>query len=204
MKTRLLALLLPLTLLAPLAAQEMAKPGPQHQKLAANAGTWDAAIEMMGPDGKMQPSKGVSVMTMGPGGFWLLDNFNADLGGMPFHGMGSTGFDPQKGKYVGTWIDSMSPTLMVLEGDFDAAGKVLTMSGTAPGYDGKPAVHRMVTTHVDAKTNRFEMFVTGSDGKEMKMLSITYTRRAEAGGKGKDHGGEPAKEQGARQRSGGK
>lgn len=192
MKPSLLAcLLLPLAITActattrpaPTAAPEMPKPGPQHQKLAANAGTWEAALEMMGPDGQTMPSKGVSVMTMGPGGFWLLDNFHADLGGMPFHGMGSTGFDPQKGKYVGTWIDSMSPTLMVLEGDFDAAGKVLTMVGTAPGYDGKPAVHRMVTTHVDAKTNRFEMFVTGEDGKEMKMLSIAYTRRADDGGK---------------------
>lgn len=190
MKTRLLAFLLPLALLAPLAAQEMPKPGPQHQKLAANAGTWDAAIEMMGPDGTMQPSKGVSVMSMGPGGFWLLDDFHADLGGQPFHGKGANGFDPQKGNYVGTWIDSMSPSLLVLEGDFDASGKVLTMTGSAPGFDGKPAKYRMVTTHVDAKTMRFEMFVAGEDGKEMKMLSITYTRRADDGSKGKG-GSEP-------------
>jgi hypothetical protein len=185
MKTRLLACLLPLFLLAPLSAQEPPKPGPQHQKLAANAGTWDAAIEMMGPDGKMMPSKGASVQTMGPGGFWLLDDFVADLGGQPFHGKGATGFDPLKGKYVGTWIDSMSPSLLVLEGDFDASGKVLTMTGTAPGFDGKPAKYRMVTTFVDAKTMRFEMFVAGEDGKEMKMLSIAYTRRADDGGKPK-------------------
>ena len=185
MKTRLLACLLPLFLLAPLSAQEPPKPGPQHQKLAAHAGTWDAAIEMMGPDGKMMPSKGASVQTMGPGGFWLLDDFVADLGGQPFHGKGATGFDPLKGKYVGTWIDSMSPSLLVLEGDFDASGKVLTMTGTAPGFDGKPAKYRMVTTFVDAKTMRFEMFVAGEDGKEMKMLSIAYTRRADDGGKPK-------------------
>jgi hypothetical protein len=185
MKTRLLACLLALFLLAPLSAQEMPKPGPQHQKLAAQAGTWEAAIEMMGPDGKMQPSKGASVQTMGPGGFWLLDDFVADLGGQPFHGKGATGFDPLKGKYVGTWIDSMSPSLLVLEGDFDASGKVLTMTGTAPGFDGKPAKYRMVTTFVDAKTMRFEMFVAGEDGKEMKMLSIAYTRRADDGDKPK-------------------
>lgn len=187
MKTRLLASLLTLTALvaAPLCAQEMPKPGPQHQKLHAHVGTWDAAMEMMGPDGTPMPSKGVSTVTMGLGGFWLLDDFVAEIGGMPFHGKGATGFDPIKGKYVGTWMDSMSPSMMVLEGDFDAAGKVLTMSGMGVNHEGKPAMHRMVTTHVDANTMRFEMFVAGADGKEAKMLTITYQKRA--GGKGEKH-----------------
>lgn len=190
MKTRLLACLFPLLLLAPLSAQEPPKPGPQHQKLAANAGVWDAAMEFHNPDGSAMKSTGVSTMTHGLGGFWLFDDFTGDFMGAPFHGKGATGFDPVKGKYVGTWMDSMSPSMMVLEGDFDAAGKVLTMTGMVVGMDGKPAKHRMVTTHVDAKTMRFEMFVTGADGKEMKMLTITYTRRVDGGGKGKEHGGD--------------
>ena len=198
MKTRLLATLLTLTTMtaAPLCAQEMQKPGPQHQKLHSHVGTWDAAMEMMGPDGKPMPSKGVSEVTMGLGGFWLLDDFHGDLGGMPFHGKGATGFDPIKGKYVGTWMDSMSPSMMVLEGDFDAAGKVLTMSGMGMGMDGKPAMHRMVTTHVDANTKRFEMFVTGADGKETKVMTITYTKRAGGKGEKNEHqekGGKPGK-----------
>jgi hypothetical protein len=42
-------------------------------------------------------------------------------------------------------------------------------------------MHRMVTTEKDANTRVFEMFVPGPDGKEMKVMTITYTRRAQKG-----------------------
>lgn len=179
---KILPTLLTLTFAAAALAQEpeMPKPGPQHQKLAASAGTWDAVVEMAGPDGTPSTSKAVSEMKMALGGFWLVDDFTGEMMGAPFHGHGMTGYDPIKGKYVSTWVDSMSPFLMVLEGDFDASGKVLTMTGMGIGMDGKPAKHRMVSTHKDANTTLFEMFVAGSgaDQKEQKMLTITYTRRA--------------------------
>ena len=156
-------------------AQGMPKPGAEHQLLAAKAGVWDATMEMADMPGT---STGVSTLTVACGGFWLIDDFHANLGGMPFSGHGTTGYDPAKGKYVGTWIDSMSPSLMTLEGSMDKAGKVLTMTGMGPGMDGKPVLHRMVTTQVDANTQTFEMFVPGPDGKDMKVMTITYKRRA--------------------------
>jgi hypothetical protein len=161
---------------APLAAQDMPKPGPEHQLLAAKAGTWDAVIEMAGEDGKPVTSKGVSEYRV-CGGLWLIDDFNADMMGMKFHGHGATGYDPAKGKYVGTWVDSFSTSVMLLEGTYDAKKKQLTLTGTGPGMDGKPVVHRMVTTEKDANTQVFEMFMPGPDGKETKMMTITYTRR---------------------------
>ena len=51
------------------------------------------------------------------GGLWVLSKFEGDFGGMKFEGRGQFGYDPIKKKYVGTWIDSMSPTLSVLEGN---------------------------------------------------------------------------------------
>jgi Protein of unknown function (DUF1579) len=190
MTIRSLAAALVTLLAAPLFAQDMPKPGPEHQKLHANAGTWDAAIDSMG-----QKSTGVSENKVTLGGFWLVDHFTGEFGGMKFEGRGFTGYDPIKGKYVGTWFDSMSPSMMVLEGSYDAAGKVLTMTGMGVGMDGKPAMHRMVTTHTGADTMEFEMFVTGADGKETPMMKISYTRRAQKDSKGeKDKekaGGQP-------------
>lgn len=164
-------------LVVPLAAQDMPTPGKEHQQLAAAAGTWDAAIEGMGPDGQASLSKGVSERRM-LGGFWLIDDFTADMGGMPFIGHGMTGYDPEKKVYVGTWTDSMSPALMLMEGTYDKSGKVLTMTGMGPGMDGKPTKMRMVSTMKDANTEVFEMFQPGPEGKEMRTLKITYTRRA--------------------------
>lgn len=182
MKIRSILASLLLLATAPLFAQEgqaMPKPGAEHQLLAAKAGVWDATLEMMGSPTK---STGVSTVTVACGGFWVVDDFKADMGGMPFHGHGATGYDPAKGKYVGSWIDSMTPSLMTLEGTMDKAGKVLTMSGMAPGMDGKPVMHRMVTTQVDATTQTFEMFVPGPDGKDMKVMTITYKKRGEKSG----------------------
>jgi hypothetical protein len=169
---------------ASLAAQgpELPKPGAEHKALAARAGTWDAAIEMVGEDGKPQTSKGVSEMKVGCGGLWLIDDFTADMMGMKFEGHGTTGYDPVKAKYVGTWIDSWSTSVMAMEGTYDAAKKQLTMIGTGTGPDGKEMKHRMVTTEKDANTQVFEMYGAGPDGKEMKFMTITYTRRAKPAG----------------------
>ncbi|MEZ6037526.1 MAG: DUF1579 domain-containing protein [Planctomycetota bacterium] len=190
MITRLHQLTFAFTLLfaaATVAQEEMPKPGPEHEKLAASAGTWDATMVSQAPDGTEMTTKGVSVQKMTLGGFWLVDDFSADFMGMPFTGHGMTGYDPIKGKYVATWMDSMSPFLMLMEGNYDATGKVLTMTGNGVGMDGQPAKYRNVSTFVDADTTTFEMYVTGADGKEAKMMTITYKRRAAKGSEKKEH-----------------
>ena len=40
--------------------------------------------------------------------------------------------------------------------------------------------HRAVWKFVDANTQTFEMYGSGKDGKDMKMMEITYTRQDEA------------------------
>lgn len=174
--------------LSPLAAQDPPKPGAQHQKLAAQVGTWDAVIESIGPDGKPSQSKGVSEAKLLIGGLWLVEEFTSDFGGMAFQGHGITGYDVAKGKYVTTWVDSMITSFLVLEGNYDKDGKALTMTGTGVDGEGKPAHYRNVTTWKDADTYVFDMYVTGADGKEMPALKITYSRRpakAEGGKAGK-------------------
>jgi uncharacterized protein DUF1579 len=174
--TCLLALSLSLT--ATLAAQgeEMPKPGPEHQKLAKTAGTWDAVVESTSKDGKPEKTKGTAERRTF-GGFWLTEDFTGTFAGMPFQGHGVLGYDPIKKKYVESWSDSMSPVLMTLEGTFDKDGKVLTMTGQGPGMGGKMVTMRAVTTCKDDNTMVFEMFTPGPDGKDVKMLTITYTRR---------------------------
>jgi hypothetical protein len=179
MKTQAILTLLLASFLSPLLAQAPTEPGPEHKKLATRVGTWDAVLETTGPDGQTSKSKGVATMTMACGGLWLVEDFHGDFGGMKFHGHGLTGYDPAKGKYVGTWVDSMTPMLMLVEGSFDKDGKVMTSTSMMPGEDGKPVKTRMVSTSKDANTTVFEMFVPGPDGKEQKAMTITYTRRAE-------------------------
>jgi len=174
---KILTSLLALAVTAPLAAQ-LPQLEKQHKMLAHQVGTWDAKMEYLDFNtGKPTTSKGVSIRKMPIGGFWLIDNFQADMMGMPFKGMGTTGYDPAKKKLVGTWIDSMTPSLMVIEGNFDAEGKVMTLSGMGVGADGKPAKTTLKTTVHSKDKHVFEMFTQMPDGKDMKMMTITYTRR---------------------------
>ena len=182
MRICLLPVLCSLALSAvPLAAQqpEMPKPGPEHQRLAKEVGTWDAVIQSTGMDGKAEKSKGENE-TRAMGGFWFVDSFAGSFAGAAFLGHGMIGYDPIKKKFVQSWCDSMSPMLMMFEGTFDKDGKVLTMTGSGPSTGGKTVAMRTVTTWKDDNTKVFELFEAGPDGKEVCMLTITYTRRTKA------------------------
>ena len=100
-----------LSLSVPALAQmpPMPTPGPEHEMLRKDVGTWDATVEMfMAPGAPPEVSKGTETVTM-MGGFWQITEFKSEMMGQPFEGRGATGYDPAKKKYVGTWVDTMTP-----------------------------------------------------------------------------------------------
>ena len=158
------------------------KPTAEHKVLAADAGAWDAVIKtyMGGPGAEPMTSKGTEVNTVLPGGLWVLSEFKGDFGGMPFEGRGQFGYDPLKKKYVGTWIDSLSPTLSVLEGSYDAGSKTMTYVGDGVDPNTKSKyTQRMVTTTKDDGTRVFSLYMKMAEtgDKEVKFMEITYTRK---------------------------
>jgi Protein of unknown function (DUF1579) len=157
---------------------KLAQPGEQHQRLQRMAGTYDTDAEMvMAPGAPAQKSKGKQKYEVLLGGRYLHGEYSGDMMGMPFKGMSLMGYDNQKKKYFTAWIDSMSTGLMVSEGTADSSGKVLTFTGS---YDdpmsGKTKKYRQVTTVVSPDKHTFEWFENGDDGKEYRMMMITYTR----------------------------
>lgn len=149
-----------------------AKPGPEHEKLKAMEGTWDATMKMSTGE-----SKGTMTWKMGLGGLWLMSSFEAEFGGQKFQGHGLDTYDPGKKKYIGVWTDSMSTLPMVSEGTFDKDGKVLTMTADYPGPDGKPVKHTMKSEMKDKDTIVFTMSMPGPDGKDFTVMTITYKRK---------------------------
>ena len=162
-------------------AQELPKPTEAHKILATEEGTWDATVKAYvgGPNAEPSVSKGVETNEMMPGGMWLVSKFDGEFGGNKFQGRGQFGFDPLKKKYVGTWVDSMSPTLSVLEGTYDA--KTKTMSYVGDGVDVSTKAkytQRMVTTTKDDGSRVFSLFMKYEGrGDEVKFMEITYTKR---------------------------
>ncbi len=159
-------------------AQDMPKPGPEHAKLKETAGAWNAVIKSTFEPGKPpHESKGEYMAKLDVGGFFLITEFKASFGGVPFHGRGITGYDPYKKKYVGVWVDSMSPGIFRSEGVYDKTGKILTEMMEGPDPKGKIMKMRSVTEMKDADHMTFRMYAQGENGKEALMMEIAYTRK---------------------------
>jgi len=152
--------------------QNPVAPGPEHEVLKRIEGTWSAKIKM-GDD----ESSGTATYKMVCGGLWLSSDFQGEFFGQPFSGRGMDTFDPEKKKYVSVWVDSMSARPLLMEGTYDKEKKTLTMTGEAPGPDGKLARHKLVTQMPDNDHQTFTMYIVGPDGQETKMMTIEYTRK---------------------------
>src|SRR5690606_862870 len=91
------------------------------------------------------------------------------------------GYDPQKKRFVGTWIGSMMNYLWVYEGDLDASGKVLTLNATGPVMMG-PATGTMAKYQdVITIVGPDERTLTGRqqqpDGTWLQFMQATYKRK---------------------------
>jgi len=157
------------------------KPGPMHEWMRQCEGTWTTTTREMGMDGKWTESKGECVNTMIHGGRFMEINFKGESHSQPYLGRGVMGYNNVDKRFESVWYDSMSSSIMVLNGEADKDGKVLTLKGkfTDPA-DGQIKDFREVMTieSKDRHHSDFYMSMPGPDGKpmEMKIMEITYTK----------------------------
>ncbi|HTM58176.1 MAG TPA: DUF1579 domain-containing protein [Candidatus Udaeobacter sp.] len=160
-----------------------ATPGAQHALLAKMAGEWNCTVKYQtDPSKPAQESQSTAVITTLMDGRYIQEVDAGQMSGMPFSGMGVSGFDNVSGKYVSTWIDNMGTGIMTSVGTADASGKVISWNATMNDpVTGKPAKSRMVTTFIDDNHHTFEMFgVPPGAKKEMKVMTIDYARKGES------------------------
>jgi len=154
-------------------------PGDAHKKLNAMAGTFSADVKMwMAPGAPPTAGSGVAENSWALDGRWLEQNFTGTFMGMPFRGVGYTGYDNIKKKYVGSWMDSMSTSMMISTGTASADGKSYTFKSTMDDpMTGKSTPVKETVTVVDDDHHTLEMWGAGPDGKMFKMMEIAYTRK---------------------------
>lgn len=185
MKSSLLLSIVTLALVTcPALAQEQGPPMPQptkhHEVLKGEVGVWDAEVAfwMAGPDAEPARSQAVETNRL-IGGMWVISDFEGTFGGMKFLGHGQLGYDPAKKKYVGTWVDGMAPTLMLMEGTYDEDTQTMIMfsEGVDP-QTGKMQTMRNTTRYLsdDEKIMTMATAPAGSDAF-VKVMEIRYKRR---------------------------
>ncbi|WP_149496370.1 DUF1579 domain-containing protein [Roseiconus lacunae] len=148
--------------------------GPEYDIFKEDIGEWDVEITSFFT-GAPVVTKGTETNEM-LGDFWLITSFEGEMLGQKFKGRGSTGYDDKTKQYVGTWIDSLSPGMMHLKGDYDKEKKTLTLTGMAPGMDGNPAKHRMTTVYEDGQRVTM-MYITPEGGDESPFMKLVYKKR---------------------------
>jgi hypothetical protein len=127
----------------------------------------------MGPDEPPMECSGTIDSRM-IGEFWVVNEMKGNDQNLPMHGLQTIGYDPQKEKFVGTWVDSMMNHLWIYEGQFDDTGKKLTLEAEGPNFmaDGKLTKfrdayefdtpdHIIITSSMLGEDGKWVSFMTG-------------------------------------------
>jgi hypothetical protein len=153
-------------------------PGKEHEIFKSLEGKFDADVQMQMPGAPApEKSNGVARNQTIFDGRYLHGDFTGTMMGKPFKGNALWAYDKVKQKYVNLWIDDMSTMVMIAEGTADASSKVITLTSTC--YDpmaGRDKTIRTVMTVVDKDQHTYEAYEQGADGKDVKTLTIRYTR----------------------------
>ena len=161
-------------------------------------GMLDMKIWMQGPDSDPVVSKGVE-RNRPLGDLWVLSTFEGAVGEQKFTGHSQMGYDPLKKKFVGTWIDTLTPHISPMEGTYDEATQELTMimTGIDPATS-QEVKSKSVSKSIDKDTRVFTMFMEtpGVGDGWTKSMEISYKRRPQEGRKGPPEG---QKEEGRKQ-----
>jgi hypothetical protein len=153
-------------------------PGAPHKALAAMVGTYDAKVKSWHEAGKPPTEEtGTVTRSMALDGRVMVEDFKGTMMGMPFAGHGMRGYDNVTGKHWSTWNDSMSTGLMVSEGTCDDKGACAFKGSWNDPVKKTAVTSRMTSRWTSPTVEVFEMYGPGRDGKEMKMMEITYTKK---------------------------
>jgi hypothetical protein len=147
------------------------EPQKEHQWLQKLVGEWTCEGEAT-----MEPGK--------PPAQWkAFESVRSLAGEMPGGGASTTlmtlGYDPQKKRYVGTFIGSMMTNLWVYDGALDAAGRVLTLDTEGPDFtaEGKMTKYKDMIEFKSDDHRVLTSNMLGDDGKWHGVMTAHYRRK---------------------------
>jgi len=152
----------------------------EHQWLQKLVGEWRYEVEaMMDPSKPVEKSSG-SESVRSLGGLWVLCEGQGTMpDGDPATTLMTLGYDPQKKRFVGTWIGSMMTYLWVYDGFLDPTEKVLTLNADGPDFtsEGKLAKYQDVIEFKSDDHRVLTSRVLGDDGSWQQFMTANYRRQ---------------------------
>ena len=148
------------------AAIEFPKATEEHGWLQQFIGEWESEAECFcDPDGPPMINKGTEKIRA-LGDFWIVSEIKSDAdSSFPFASLMMIGYDQEKGKYVGTWADTMSGFMFKYEGSVSDDGKKLTLEteGFCPM---NPGVLTKFREELELKSPDHKFFTSSIQGED--------------------------------------
>ena len=155
------------------------EPQKEHQWLQRLVGEWTFEAECSsGPDQPPMKNTGREVVRS-LGGLWTIGEGEGEMpSGGTCRSIMTLGYDPQTGRFVGTFIASVMTHLWPYNGSLDAAGKVLTLDSEGPSFagDGKMAKYQDIIEFVSDDHRILSSQFLGEDGQWVPFMKAHYRR----------------------------
>jgi len=155
-----------------------ATPGEFHAFFAKKTGKWKVSSKMwMEPGAEPTVSESTAAAEMILGGRYLKEEMSGTSMGMPFEGLGITGYDNTTGVVTSVWFDTMGTATAILTGPYAKPGDPLELTGTmVDPMSGTEMKVRTVSTFYSHEKHKFEYYASMEGMPEMKMMEMEYTR----------------------------
>lgn len=152
-------------------------PSEGHARLMSMVGSWKATTTFtMAPDAPSQVSEGSSVHRFVMGGRFLEQTYKGTSMGMPFEGMGFTGYDNVQKRYVGVWMDTFGTGLMSSESTGKPTDQRIDFICNAVEPSGQKRRFDAIVRVRDHEHHSYEMWTNGPNGKSYRVMLIEYER----------------------------
>lgn len=157
-----------------------AKPQMEHEWLHKLVGEWTFTSECdAGPDQPKMVSTGTETVRS-LGGLWTIGEGVAGTEETDIHtSIMTLGYNPELGRFVGTFVASMMTHLWPYNGVLDAEKKVLTLDSEGPSFtgDGLTAKYQDTIAFVDDNHRTLASRVQLPDGSWKDFMIAHYYRK---------------------------
>jgi hypothetical protein len=168
-----------LGVIAPPAATQtdLGAAGPEHQRLAPMAGTWDVTLSFPAGPGRQAEGRAACEAQWAMDGRFLRLEYSSTFMGRPLTIVRYVGFDRARQRVVEIQLESTHTDVLHASGAWSADGRSFTTEGThLDAAAGEIVPVRSITTLVEADTFTLEL-IYGPDTAAPRRITLTHRRR---------------------------
>jgi hypothetical protein len=153
------------------------KPTKEHAFLERLVGNWDIVADAMASNPEHATWR-ETVRSLN--GLWFVAEGHGEMpGGGAASTMLTLGYDPEKGRYVGNWVDSILNYMWIYEGSLDEDGHTLRLDTEGPDVEhlGRTARYQETMTFEGDNARKFASHILTEDGDWRQIMTMQYRRR---------------------------